>query len=159
MKRCVFLLFLAVLWSSCDTFLNQKKTSEEFLEEELKTITWDEVDTYPLFPDCDERESKTTQQRCFETTLHKHLNSFIKNQELVSNEVIDDTLLIQLSISKESEVVITEISGDSLTFETFPELQDQLYKSIASLPKIEPALKRGVPVNTMFVLPLVIKTE
>lgn len=159
MKSCVFLLFLVVLTSSCDSVLNQKKTSQEFLEEELKTINWTEVDTYPLFPDCDESEPKISQQRCFETTLHNHLKKFINNQDLVSSVEINDTLLIHLIISKESEVVITEISGDSLTFETFPELQNHLYKSIASLPKIEPALKRGVPVNTMFVLPLVIKTD
>lgn len=129
------------------------------MEEELKTINWNEVDTYPLFPDCDESESKSNQQRCFETTLHNHLNELITKQELVSSVLIEDTLLIHLSISKNSEFIITKISGDSLTFDTFPELQNQLYESMTSLPKIEPALKRGVPVNTMFVLPLVIKTE
>ncbi len=159
MKPCVFLLFLAVLWSSCDNFLNQKKTSDEFLVEELKTINWNEVDTYPLFSDCDERETKINQQSCFETTLHNHFNEFIHKQELVSSVLIDDTLLIHLSISKDSEFLITEILGDSLTFDTFPNLQNQLYESMASLPKVSPALKRGVPVSTKFVLPLVIKTE
>lgn len=159
MKPCVLLLFLAVLWGSCDTFLNQKKTSQEFLEDELKTINWTEVDTYPLFPNCDESEPKINQQRCFETTLHNHLKGFIQTQELLSSVMIDDTLLIHLSITKDNEIFITEISGDSLTFDTFPELQDQLYESVSSLPKVEPALKRSVPVNTAFVLPLVIKTE
>lgn len=159
MKLGVFLFFLVVLASSCDSVLNQKKTSQEFLEDELKTINWNEVDTYPLFPDCDESETKINQQRCFETTLHNHLKKFIQTQELVSSVLIDDTLLIHLSISKDSEFFITEITGDSLTFDTFPELQNQLYESISTLPKVEPALKRSVPVNTAFVLPLVIKTE
>ncbi len=144
---------------SCDSVLNQKKTSQEFFEDELKTINWKEVDTYPLFSNCDESDSKTNQQRCFETTLHNHLKKFIQTQELVSSVLIDDTLLIHLSISKNSEIFITEITGDSLTFNTFPELQSQLYESMSSLPKVEPALKRSVPVNTAFVLPLVIKTE
>jgi len=159
MKSCVFLLFFVVLSGSCDSVLNQKKTSQEFLEEELKTINWTEVDTYPLFPECDESEPKINQQRCFETTLHNYLKGFIINQEYVSSIEIDDTLLIHLSISKDSDIFITEISGDSLTFDSFPELQNHLYESISALPKMAPALKRGIPVNTAFVLPLVIKTE
>lgn len=159
MKRILPLLIFSLFCISCDGLITQKKSSEEFLKEELKTINWNEVDTYPLFPVCDESESKSNQQRCFETTLHNHLNELITKQELVSSVLIEDTLLIHLSISKNSEFIITKISGDSLTFDTFPELQNQLYESMTSLPKIEPALKRGVPVNTMFVLPLVIKTE
>jgi hypothetical protein len=159
MKRFLPLLIISLLCISCDGIITQKKSSEEFLEEELKTINWNEVDTYPLFPVCDESQSKINQQRCFEATLHNHLKSTIQNQELVSNILIEDTLLIHLSISKDSEFFITEISGDSLTFLTFPDLQNQLYESISLLSKVEPALKRGVPVNTMFVLPLVIKTE
>lgn len=159
MKRFLPVLILSLLCFACEGVITQKKSSEEFLEEELKTITWDDVDTYPLFPECDESESKINQQLCFETSLHNHLKSFIYNQDLVSNLLIHDTLLIHLSISKDSEFFISEIIGDSLTFDTFPELQNQLYESISLLPRVEPALKRSVPVNTQFVLPLVIKTE
>lgn len=159
MKRILPLLIFSLLCISCDGIITQKKTSEEYMEEELKTINWNEVDTYPLFPFCDESDPKTKQQSCFETTLHNHLKSIIQNQVLVSSILIEDTLLIHLSISKDSEFFITEISGDSLTFLTFPDLQNQLYESISLLSKVEPALKRGVPVNTVFVLPLVIKTE
>lgn len=159
MKRILPLLIISLLCISCDGLITQKKTSEEYMEEELKTINWNEVDTYPLFPFCDESEPKAKQQSCFETTLHNHLKGFISNQELVSSVLIEDTLMIHLSISIDSDFIITEISGDSLTFITFPELQNQLYESIKSLPKIAPALKRGVPVNTKFVLPLVTKTD
>ncbi len=159
MKPCVLLIFLAVLWSSCDTFLNQKKTSEEFLEEELKTITWNEVDTYPLFPNCDESDAKEQQKKCFESTLHKHINMYIQNEELISNQAVFDTLLINIEISGNSEVTISGIEGDSLTFATFPKLREQLYESITTLPKTEPALKRGVPIKTAFILPLILKSE
>ncbi len=76
----------------------------------------------------------------------------------MSSIEIDDTILIHLSISIDSKFFITEIEGDSLTFNMLPQLQNQLYESISLLPKVEPALKRGVPVNTAFVLPLVLKT-
>lgn len=159
MKHFLLLLAFSLSFISCDGIITQKKTSDEFLEEEIKSINWNEVDTYPLFPNCNETETKSNQRLCFESTLHNHVNTYINSQELISNTVIADTLFINLSILKESEFVITKIEGDTLTFSTFPELQGQLYESISTLPTVQPALKRGVPVNTMFVLPLILKTE
>lgn len=159
MKSGILVFILSFLLNSCDTFLTPKKTSEEFLEEELKTITWDEVDTYPLFSNCNENDPKTAQKTCFETTLHKHILESIQNEEFISNETIFDTLFIHFKIANTSVVNIIEIEGDSLTFATFPELQNQLIESIYTLEKVEPALKRGVPVNTRFTVPLLIQTE
>lgn len=159
MKSGILLFILSFLLISCDTFLTPKKTSDEFLEEELKTINWKEVDTYPLFPTCDENETKEEQKHCFESTLHTHINTYIQKEELSSNKPVYDTLLINIEISASSEVTITGIEGDSLTFATFPELREHLYQSIQPLPKIEPALKRGVPVKTAFILPLILTSE
>lgn len=159
MKKGSLILLLIFIFSSCDRFLTPKKTSEEFLEDELKTITWDEVDTYPLFSNCDENDSKTEQKTCFETTLHKHILEFIQNEEFISNETIFDTLFIHFEITNTSQVNIIEIEGDSLTFATFPELQSQLIESIKTLERVAPALKRGVPVNTQFTVPLLVQTE
>tara|TARA_R110000850_G_scaffold190308_4_gene316237 strand:- start:12314 stop:12793 length:480 start_codon:yes stop_codon:yes gene_type:complete len=159
MKSGNLLVILLFLLISCDTFLTPKKTSEEFLEEELKTINWNDVDTYPLFPNCDESDSKEQQKKCFESTLHRHINTHIQNEELISNKAVYDTLLINIEISGNSEVTISGIEGDSLTFAIFPELREHLYKSIKTLPKTEPALKRGVPVKTAFILPLILKSE
>lgn len=159
MKSGILLLILSFLLISCDNFLTPKKTSEEFLEEELKTINWNEVDTYPLFPNCDESDAKEQQKNCFESTLHKHINTYIQNEELISNKAVFDTLLINIEISGKSEVTISGIEGDSLTFEIFPELREHLYESIKTLPKTEPALKRGMPIKTAFILPLILKSE
>lgn len=158
--KCIFPILLFTLFCfSCDGIITQKKSSDEFLKEELKTINWNEVDSYPLFLNCNEGATKIKQQSCFETTLHNHLISSIQKQELVSSILIEDTILIHFNITRDSEFLITEIVGDSLTYDTFPNLQNLLFESIKHLPNVSPALKRGVPVSTEFVLPLVIKTQ
>jgi hypothetical protein len=148
-----------MLCISCEGIITQKKSSEEFLEEELKTINWNDVDTYPLFEGCNENDSKDLQKKCFETFIHNHINVHINQEQLISSVSISDTLLILLQLTAKSEVTIMDIKGDSLTFSTFPQLKQLLSESLNSLPKAVPALKRGVPVNTQFTLPLVIKTE
>mgnify|MGYP001433914551 CR=1 FL=1 len=159
MKRFLSLLIFSLLCISCEGIITQKKSSDEFLKEELKTITWDDVDTYPLFEGCNENEVKDLQKKCFETFLHNHLNSHLNQEPLISSFPIFDTLLVNLHLTATGEMDVLKIEGDSLTFSTFPELKNLLSESLNSLPKAAPALKRGVPVNTQFTLPLVIKTE
>lgn len=148
-----------MLCISCEGLITQKKSSEEFLEEELKTINWNDVDTYPLFEGCNENDSKDLQKKCFETFIHNHINGHLNQEELISGVPIFDTLMISLQLTGKSQVSVLGIEGDSLTFSTFPELKQRLSESLNSLPQAAPALKRGVPVKTQFTLPLVIKTE
>jgi hypothetical protein len=159
MKRFLPLLIISLLCISCEGIITQKKSSEEFLEEELKTINWNDVDTYPLFEGCNENDSKELQKKCFETFIHIHINEHLNQEQLISAVPIFDTLKISIQLNANSELSVLGIEGDSLTFSTFPELKQRLSESLNSLPQAAPALKRGVPVNTQFTLPLVIKTE
>jgi hypothetical protein len=159
MKRFLPVLIFSLLCISCEGLITQKKSSEDFLEEELKSITWDDVDTYPLFVGCNENDSKALQKKCFETFIHNHINGHLNQGHLVSTTPISDTLMILLQLTAKSEVTILDIKGDTLTFSAFPEIKKLLSESINSLPQAAPALKRGVPVKTQFTLPLVIKTE
>lgn len=159
MKCLLPLLIFTLLCTSCEGIITQKKTSEEFLEEELKTINWNDVDTYPLFEGCNENESKVMQKKCFETFIHNHINEYLNQELLITTVPISDTLKMVIQLTAKSEVTILGIEGDSLTFSIFPELKQLLSESLNSLPQAAPALKRGVPVNTQFTLPLVIKTE
>lgn len=159
MKCLLPLLIISMLSISCEGLITQKKSSEEFLEEELKTINWNDVDTYPLFKGCNENDSKDLQKNCFETFIHTHINQYLNQEQLISATPISDTLMIVLRLTTKSEVNILDIQGDALTFSTFPDLKQLLSESLNSLPKAAPALKRGVPVNTQFTLPLTIKTE
>jgi hypothetical protein len=159
MKRFLPVLIFSLLCISCEGLITQKKSSEEFLEEELKTITWDDVDTYPLFVGCNENDSKALQKKCFETFLHNHINRHLNQDPLISSFPVFDTLLVNLQLTATGEIDVIKIEGATFTFSTFPDLKSLLTESLNSLPKAAPALKRGVPVNTQFTLPLVIKTE
>lgn len=154
-----WLLFIALIFISCDGILTQKKSSEEFLQEELKTIHWNDVDTYPLFESCNESDTKENQKKCFENYIHNHINKSLHQEILISTVPVSDVIEITLQFTTKSEVNVLEIKGDTITFQTFPELRMLLLESLQSLPQATPALKRGIPVNAQFTLPVVVKSE
>lgn len=159
MKCLLQLLIISLISISCDGILTQKKSSEEFLHEELKTINWNDVDIYPLFVGCNESDPKDVQKNCFENFIHNHINKMLHQEVLISTAPISDVLEITLQITAQSHVNVMEIKGDTITFQTFPELRMLLVESLQSLPQATPAIKRGIPVNAQFILPLEIKTE
>ncbi len=159
MKYGFLILILLSVCTSCKYFETEKISSEEFLEEELKSITWNEVDTYPHFPECAESLEKPSQKECFESTLRNHMQTQLLQKELISAEALHDTVFMTIDIDNTGEITLTETTGDSITFAELPELRSWLEESVAILPKTQPALKRGIPINTRFTLPLVVKTD
>lgn len=157
--KSVLLIFYLFVCVSCKYFDTEKITAEEWVQEEIQTIDWNDIDTYPLFPNCDELESKIAQKSCFETTLKNHLTQFLQTKEITTNTLINEQVQLEIVINKEGHVYSEKMQADSLVLVAIPELENWLSESLLSLPKIEPALKRAVPVTTRFVLPVVIQTE
>jgi len=71
----------------------------------------------------------------------------------------NDTIEIDFSVSNTGELQIIKMSMDSLVEVRLPRLKTLIPESIDSLSIIAPAYKRGIPVNTTFTLPIVLKTE
>ena len=64
-KIILILLFLTLLFNSCQYFDKQVPSEKELLQKELKSINWKEVDEFPSVVDCDKIDNKTLRQQCF----------------------------------------------------------------------------------------------
>jgi hypothetical protein len=158
MKR-LYILPLLLLGFSCENF-NVKKTSPEaILKEELETFNWADVDRYPTFKACDTVTSKTNRQKCFETTLTSRITTYLQEQVIVVTKDVNDTLLLDFSISNTGKIDILHIKMDANTKTHIPELETLITKSMQTIPQIFPAVKRGQQVNTKFQLPLIVKVN
>ncbi|WP_370478990.1 hypothetical protein [Tamlana flava] len=150
---CVFMLY------SCEYF-NAKKTSPEaILNEELQTFNWNDVDEYPSFSVCESSISKTEKQACFQYTLTNHITNYLKKEKIVVTQDINDTVILQFHISKQGDLSLLKADIDSLTKQEIPEIKGLIQKSLDSLPRIFPAIKRGQQVTTEFNLPIIIHVE
>ncbi|MGJ8591914.1 MAG: hypothetical protein ACSHXF_05175 [Aquaticitalea sp.] len=153
MKRLLLIVILAML-SSCDYFNKKKIDTKEILDEELKSINWNDVDEYPTFTICDTSENKKI---CFEDVLRNRLNVYLSTQNFTVTEDINDTILLKIHIDRVGNFAIKDIESSELTKTQIPQLDSLLRHSFDSLPKIYPAIKRSQQVATEFNLPVVVR--
>jgi hypothetical protein len=134
-------------------------SEKELLQKELKAINWKEVDEFPSVVDCEKVENKIEQQQCF----------FQYMTQLIQHKLSVDTLSILYPELDTIEVKVTIYPNSRLKFEPlFPKdsvaydtikIDSILKARLVGFPKINPAIKRGIPVKTQFILPVILKVE
>jgi len=151
------LLFIGV--TSCQFFETEKITSETFLKEEIKLINWKDVDSYPVFKECEGESEKQKIKSCFEATLSNHLYNSIKSDSIIVSSDLNEEVLIEFIVNEKGKLKINSMVIDSLLQAELPLLKHNILESIDLLQPIAPAYKRGIPVRTTFKLPILIKTD
>jgi hypothetical protein len=160
MKKTVIIVFLSLLlFNSCQYFDKQVPSEKELLQKELKAINWKEVDEYPSIVDCEKIEDKTQRQQCFFEYL----------TQLIQEKLDSDTLSIMYPELDTIEVKVTIFANATMKFEPqFPKdsvaydtikIDSILKARLVDFPKVNPAIKRGIPVKTQFILPVILKVE
>jgi hypothetical protein len=153
----LFLVF--IFFNSCQYFDKQVPSEKELLQKELKAINWKEVDEYPSVVDCDKIDDKKQRQQCFFEVL----------TQLIQQKLSDDTLAMLYPELDTIEVKVTVFPNATMKFEPqFPrdsvaydkvKIDSILKARLVDFPKINPAIKRGLPVKTQFILPVILKVE
>jgi len=147
---CFSLTFLTLI--SC---VSDKKVPDpqELLRKELHTIDWTKVDEYPTVDACDSIKDKEENKLCFFSSVSSELKS----------KILHDTLITQIRGLKEMNILVTVTKDAEIFFKCDP--RDSVKYNVSYLNTlienknenfipIHPALKRGIPVTTKFVLPI-----
>lgn len=158
-KKSLILLFTFFLLQSCQFFDKQIPSENELLQKELKTINWKEVDEYPSFSECDSVQDKTQKKQCFFEYL----------TQLIQQKLSIDTLSVLYPKLDTIDVKVTVFADATMQFEpqtakdsldTSSVIIDSIIKArLIDFPKVNPAIKRGIPVKTQFVLPVIIQKD
>lgn len=151
---CFFCLF-----ASCKWFDSRETRTRKLVQAELKSIDWNDVDQYPLFSDCDETNAKEAQKNCFEQTLLLHFSSTLHDFEFVLDQEVDDVIYVDFLVDREGAISVLDIERNDAVQDQIPEFNGVITQSLKSLPRLAPALKRGIPVNAKFRIPLVLNTK
>ena len=147
---CFSLTFLTLI--SC---VSDKKVPDpqELLRKELHTIDWTKVDEYPTVDACDSIIDKEENKLCFFSSVSSELKS----------KILQDTLVTQIKGLKEMNILVTITKDAEVSFECEPGdsirynvrfLNTLIQNKHENFTPIHPALKRGIPVTTKFVLPI-----
>jgi hypothetical protein len=153
------LLLVIFLFNSCQYFEKQIPSEKELLQKELKSINWKEVDEFPSVVECEKIENKKQRQQCF----------FEIMTQLIQQKLCSDTLAILYPELDTIEVKVTIFPNATMKFEPqFPKdsvaydtvkIDSILRARLVDFPKVNPAIKRGIPVKTQFILPVILKVE
>jgi len=154
-KKIFTVFFCSLLIVSCTYFENQRK--KEPIQEIDTVVDFNKVDAFPLFPNCKDIPSRDKQQICFQLEIAQHIYASLKEYQLNAKEVVNDTVLVKLKVDILGKTSLSAIKISTKTKEQLPEFDSILKVSLQSLPILQPAIKRNMPVATEFTLPIILK--
>ena len=158
MKKAIA-LFLVSLCFSCQYFEKKVPNEKELLEKQLKEINWNEVDEYPSVADCEKLTDETQRKQCIFEFLTTTIQQKLAVDTLSTLFPKLDTIEVKVTVFPNSTMEFEpQFPKDSVAYDTI-KIDSILRIRLVNFPKVNPAIKRGIPVKTKFVLPVIIKTE
>ena len=117
-------------------------------------LDYSSVDVSPSFRVCDSLIEKDKKDTCFRTTLRQEIFSSLAKQSIQVPQSVDETIEVAITIQSNKEVRLTSIKSSDSLMAIVPSLKAILKKSVEELPALYPAIKRGIPVTTVYKLPI-----
>ena len=146
-----YFLFICLLisFTSCEYFSFEKNKNIEKID-----VDFTSVDVSPSFKVCDSLIEKDKKNTCFRTTIRQEISSSLAKQSIQVLKSVDETIEVAITIQSNKEVKLTSIKSSDSLLVILPSLKAILKKSVEELPAIYPAIKRGIPVTTVYKLPI-----
>ena len=152
-------IVLLILLQSCQYFDKKVPNEKELLDKQMKEINWNEVDEYPSFADCEKLKDATQRKQCFFEFLTTTIQQKLAVDTLSTLFPQLDTIEVKVTVFPNSKLQFEpQFPKDSVAYDTI-KIDSILHSRLIDFPKVNPAIKRGIPVKTQFVLPVIIKSE
>ena len=158
-KNSLILLLILFLFNSCQYLEKQVPSEKELLEKEMNAINWKEVDEFPSIADCDSVQDKGQKKQCFFEYLMQLIQQKLSVDTLSVLYPKLDTINVTVTVFPDSTMQFeTEIIQDTLD-SSAPKIDSIIKARLVDFPKVNPAIKRGIPVKTQFVLPVIVQMD
>lgn len=158
MKKLLAIALLIVL-QSCQYFQKKVPDEKELLEKQLKEINWNEVDEYPSVGDCEKLTDVEQRKQCFFEFLQTTIEQKLAVDTLATLFPKLDTIEVKVTVFPNASMQFEpQFPKDSVAYDTI-KIDSILHARLIDFPKVNPAIKRGIPVKTQFILPVIIKSE
>ncbi len=159
MRKWILYGLILLGMGSCDWFASKETRTRKLVDQEMQGINFNELDQFPLFEDCDETAAKFTQRDCFQNTLLLHLSMTLQDFQFRTEERLRDTVWVDFLVDRNGGISVLGMDRHPELMEQNPEFEQIISGSLRSLPRLQPALKRGVPVSAQFRIPLILDTD
>lgn len=155
----LFPFLIIFLFNSCQYFDKPVPSEKELLQKELKSINWQEVDEYPSVAECEKINDKKLRQQCFFEVMSQLIESKLDIGTLSGLYPALDTIEVKVTIFPNAAIKFEpQFPKDSVAYDTLK--TDSIFQArLVDFPKINPGIKRGIPVKIQFILPVVLLKE
>jgi hypothetical protein len=144
---------------SCHYLEKQVPSEKELLDKRMREINWQEVDEYPSVSDCDKLTDVVQRKQCFFDFMQATIEQKLAIDTLSTLFPQLDTIEVKVTILPNADLTFEpQFPKDSVAYDTI-KIDSILRARLVDFPKVNPAIKRGIPVKTQFVLPVIIKQE
>ena len=154
MNKRIYLIAYVLLFISSCTFFQKKELPKEKVIDTV--IDFNSVDIFPLFPLCDSLPSIEKQKICSQIKLSEHIYLSLLSSNIMVTKNVNDTILVKLNVDNFGKVSLIELQSSDFIQQQIPKLDSLIVAGISNLPKMKPAIKRGIPVTTEFTLPIIL---
>lgn len=155
-KICLFVLF--PLFAGCQ-YIEKTPSKDAMLDKEMQAVDWSEVDEYPSIDDCETLRDKNERRHCFFEFLTQQIQQKLAVDTLAVMYPKLDTIEVKVTVFPDSTLGFEpNLRKDSLLYDT-KRIDSILHARLVDFPKVSPAIKRGIPVKSQFLLPILLKME
>ena len=155
----ILILFFVFFLNSCQYFEKQVPSEKELLDKQMKEINWKEVDEYPSIADCDKLTDAKQRKQCFFEFMASTIQQKLSVDTLKVLFPKLDTIEVKVTVNPDTSMKFEpQFPKDTVAYDTI-KIDSILKLKLVDFPKVNPAIKRGIPVKTQFILPVIIKTE
>lgn len=158
-KKITAILFLGISFGACQNLQKPEISEEELLQQELKKINFSQVDEFPSVAACDTLKDSDTRKLCFFDYLTVAIQEKLSIDTLAILYPEIDTIQVKVTVYPDSRLEFEpQFPSDTLAYDK-NKIDSILRNRLRDFPKINPALKRGIPVKTQFILPVILNVE
>jgi hypothetical protein len=156
-KYCVYIILFSFF--SCQYSDRKVPSEKDLLAKEIKDINWKEVDEYPSIIDCEKLTDAAMRKQCFFEFMASTIQEKLSVDTLKILFPKLDTIEVKVTVNPDASMKFEpQFPKDTVAYDTI-KIDSILKAKLIDFPKVNPAIKRGIPVKTQFILPVIIKTE
>ncbi|HEX9981276.1 MAG TPA: hypothetical protein VGB50_12000 [Flavobacterium sp.] len=160
MRNFLLISILSLSFFQSCQYIDKRVPSEEvLLEKELNSIDWKQVDEFPSISNCEEIHNKDLRRQCFFEYLTQEIQLRLNIDTFSTLYPELDTIEVRVTVYPDSTLRFEpQFIKDSVAYDKI-KIDSILRTRLADFPKVSPAIKRGIPVRSQFVLPVILKME
>ncbi|WP_350285051.1 energy transducer TonB [uncultured Croceitalea sp.] len=125
--------------------------SFDFIKEEVEPkVTWVTIEEAPVFPGC---ENASDKRACFSEMMQKHIRKNFRYPQQAIDMGLQGKVYLQFTVKTDGSIGNLEMRGPHSI------LEQEAYRIITKLPKMEPGQQRGKAVKVPFSIPITFQLQ